>query len=579
MFKRCAALLCALLLVASCSSSIAGAPEPTGAPAPTPGSAAGQITEPATTPSAGSASPTGTSSTPPSPSAASPSAASSGSPSSSPAGPVPAGLDQFYDQRLTWSGCSPFATNTDDAAIYRSGQLQCAYLTVPMAYADPTGTTVRIGVLRKVATDASQRIGSLLINPGGPGGSAMSFVGQLAALGYGKSLNAKFDLVGFDPRGIGSSVPLIRCQTDAELDATRAKTVRSNTPAAVAAANALLKNYAAECVTATGDGGKVDGRTFLANVGTRDVASDMDVLRAVLGDAKLTYAGFSYGTRLGYVYAEKFPTNVRAMVLDGAVDPTADPATEMVDQNKGFQQAFVAFATSCAQQPGCPLGTDPQQATAVFQKLSRPLLTAPLPLSDGRVLSYSDATLGVANALYDSANWKVLTSGIAQLAAGNGATLMALADDYYQRGKTGTYAQRPDSFNAIRCVDDPRMTDPAEVTRLNALEAAAAPFQASGDPAADIPDLCAYWPVPSTLAPHRLQTPGLPQVLVISTTGDPATPYASGVDLARQLGARLLTFEGTRHTAYLTAQNACVDNAGNAYLLQLALPADGTRCS
>ena len=406
----------------------------------------------------------------------------------------------------------------------------------------------------------------------------MSFVGQLAVLGYGKELRTRFDLVGFDPRGIGSSVPLIKCQTDAELDATRAQTVRSNTPAAVAAANAQLKKYAAGCVTDTSDGGKVDGKTFLANVGTRDVASDMDVLRAVLGDAKLSYAGFSYGTRLGYVYAEKFPANVRAMVLDGAVDPDADPATEAINQNKGFQQAFVAFATSCAQKPTCPLGTDPAKATTVFQSLSRPLLTTPLPVS-GRVLSYGDATLGVAEALYDNTEWPTLTTAIAQLRSKNGAGLLALADQYYGRLPSGVYGQRPDSFNAIRCVDDPRMTDPAEVTKLNAQVAAAAPFEDDGDPAADIPDLCAYWPVPSTLAPHVLKVTGLPQVLVISTTGDPATPYASGVDLAKQLGARLLTFEGTRHTAYLTAQDSCVDNAGNAYLLNLTLPADGTRCS
>jgi pimeloyl-ACP methyl ester carboxylesterase len=446
MFKRCAAVLCALLLVTSCSSSIAGAPRPATVVAVPAGSPASPITVPSTTPS-GDASST----------AAAPTSAATAVP-----GPVPAGLAKFYGQRLAWSGCSSFATNADDAAVYRSGQLQCAYLTVPMAYSAPTGATVRIGVLRKVATDTSQRIGSLLINPGGPGASAMSFVGQLATLGYGKALGAQFDLVGFDPRGTGSSLPLIQCQTDAELDATRATAVRSNTPAAVTAANALLKKYAAECVADTGDGGKVDGKTFLANVGTRDVASDMDVLRAVLGDAKLTYAGFSYGTRLGYVYAEKFPTNVRALVLDGAVDPDADSATESIDQN-------------CAQQSDCPLGTVPAQATAAFQKLSRPLLTKPLTVPGGRVLSYADATLGVADALYDNSNWDKLTTAIRQLAAGDGTGLLALADDYYGRAASGAYSMRPDAFNAIRCVDDPRTTDPAEVTKLNAADAAAAP--------------------------------------------------------------------------------------------------------
>lgn len=569
MIKRCAALLCALLLVASCTASIAGSPTAVSAGAAgAPRSPIPQITEPTGAPSTGGSSAPSTTG-----------ATGGGAGTTAPPGPVPAGLASFYGQRLNWTGCASFATNSDDAPRYASNQLQCAYLTVPMAYANPTGPAVKIGVLRTVSTNPSTRIGSLLINPGGPGGSAMSFVAQLAVLGYGTALRARFDLVGFDPRGIGSSLPLIKCQTNAELDTTRARTPRSNTTAAVAAANAQLQKYAAGCVTATSDGGKVDGKTFLANVGTRDVAADMDVLRAALGDARLTYAGFSYGTRIGYVYAEKFPRNVRAMVLDGAVDPDSEPATELVDQNKGFQQAFVAFATSCAQKSTCALGTDPQQATAAFQRLTRPLLNTPLAVSGGRVLSYGDATLGVAEALYDNSEWPTLSAAIGKLAAGDGSGLLALADRYYGRLPSGVYGQPPDAFNAIRCVDDPRMTDPAEVTKLNADVAAAAPFEDSGDPPADIPDVCSFWPVPATLSPHQLKVPGLPQVLVISTTGDPATPYASGVDLAKQLGARLLTFEGTRHTAYLTAQDQCVDGAGNAYLIDLTLPAEGKRCT
>ena len=307
MSKRRVVLLCAFLLVASCSSTVAGSPTrdaSTGAAGPT--SALGPITEPSTTPPAPSTS-AGAQSSGPQSSVAQSSGVPKTAGTGRPPGPVPAGLAKFYDQQLAWSGCASFATNSDDASLYASTQFQCAYLTVPMAYANPTGPTVRVGVLRKVATGTGQRIGSLLINPGGPGGSGMSFVSQLAAVGYARTLNAQFDLVGFDPRGIGSSLPLIECQTDAQLDATRATPVRSNTPAAVAAADALLKSYAAQCVTASSDGGKVDGKTFLANVGTRDVVADMDVLRAALGDAKLSYLGFSYGTRLGYVYAERVP--------------------------------------------------------------------------------------------------------------------------------------------------------------------------------------------------------------------------------------------------------------------------------
>ena len=578
---RGAALLAALCLLTACGTTVAGSPEartgavPAGTTASSSSALTGQITQPSVLP--------GQSTTPTGPSAAAtaPSTApTTGTPPTTVTGkpPVPKGLESFYGQKLAWGKCAEFATGAAETRDFGSSTLECAYLGVPMVYAEPGGTTIKIGVLRKVATESSARIGSLVMNPGGPGASGMSFVSQVANYQLATELNAKFDLVGFDPRGIGSSKPLIGCQTDAELDATRAAPPRSDTPAAVAAANQQLKKYAGECVTTTTAQGKVDGKKFLANVGTRDVAKDIDVLRAVVGDTKLTYAGFSYGTRIGYVYAEQFPDNVRAMILDGAVDPDEDPATSLVDQEKGFQKAFETFAASCAQHASCALGADPSKATAAFQSLTRPLLRTPLKLPDGRVLSYGDATLGVAAALYSSESWDDLEAAIAGLAKGSGTGLMAFADRYYGRDSSGRYSDKPDSFNAIRCVDEPRMTDSADVMKLNSAQAAAAPFEDSGDPAANIPDLCAYWPVPPTLGPHRLHVPGLPQVLVISSTGDPATPYASGVDLAKQLGARLLTFEGTRHTAYLTGNSSCVDDAGNAYLIDLTLPAEGIRC-
>ncbi|MET3806476.1 pimeloyl-ACP methyl ester carboxylesterase [Nakamurella sp. UYEF19] len=559
-----------LVLVAACTTGVAGSALPAGtvtaATGTSTGDPTGQITQPSVLPSQSSS---GSSAT------AAPGTTSSGTGAPS---AVPAGLEKFYSQKLSWGSCGDYATNASDLRIYASAALQCARMTVPMAYADPTGPTVQVALLRKVATDSSARIGSLLMNPGGPGVSGMSFVSQVAAYGIAKQLNQRFDLVGFDPRGIGSSIPLIQCQTDAQLDATRADPIRSETAAQVVQANDQSKTYINECLSATAAGG-VDAKKFLANVGSRDVARDLDVTRAALGDNKLTYAGFSYGTRIGSVYAEEFPGNVRAMILDGAVDPDEDPATDSLNQVKGFQQAFIAYATSCAQQSTCPLGTDPQKATAVFQSLTRPLLDKPLPLADGRVLSYSDATLAVGNVLYDNANWPDLTTAVTALVNGNGAGLMAQADDYYGRTTAGKYTRKPDAFNAIRCVDGPRMTDPGDVTKLNAEEAAAAPFEDSGDPPANIPDVCAYWPVPPTLEPHILKVPGLPKVVVISTTGDPATPYAAGVHLAKQLGANLITYQGTRHTAYLTAGSKCVDAAGNAYLIDLTLPGTDAKCS
>lgn len=495
-------------------------------------------------------------------------------------GPIPAGLERFYRQQLSWGGCADYATTDDDKTYYADRSLQCARLTVPLAYDKPDGTTITIAVLRKVATNSSARIGSLLFNPGGPGASGASLVAQIASYGIGDVLNEKFDLVGFDPRGVGASQPVVTCLTGPERDAERAKDVRSRTAAEVAAANETSREDAQRCAERTGKDQGIDGKEFLANIGTRDVAKDMDVLRAALGDAKLSYVGYSYGTRIGYVYAEQFPGNVRAMVLDGVVSPDQDPATELLSQAKGFQDAFNDFASWCAtSQPACVLGTDPAKATAVYQSLVRPLLGKPLPLADGRVLSFGDANTGTIQALYSDTLRKSLATALLNLSKGNGTALMALADQYDDRAADGTYSNLQDAFTAIRCVDDPRITDPTKLTELNAAYAKAAPFTDSGDPAGAVADICAYWPVPPTLSPHKLNIPGLPKVLVVSTKGDPATPYQAGVDLADQLHGALLSVDGTRHTGYLLSMLSCVDKIGNDYLLNLKVPATGATCS
>ncbi len=298
-----AALLTALALLVGCSSTVGGtgvaavsgsAPTgPTGGITRPPSSAATAGGSPTATPTSGSA------------------------PSESPSA-VPAGLEKFYSQQLSWGPCASFAASTDQQKLYKPASLQCARLTVPVSYDDPTGPTVTMGVLRKVATDQAGRIGSAVFDPGGPGGSGMDTVAGF----YQRSekptdaervtnatvdeLNTSFDLVGFDPRGVGASRPAVSCQTDAEWDAFRAKAWRTRTQAEVDAANAALKTIAGHCVERTGSDEGIDGKTFLANIGTRDVAKDLDVLRAVLGDNKLTYVGFSYGTSIGTVYAEQF---------------------------------------------------------------------------------------------------------------------------------------------------------------------------------------------------------------------------------------------------------------------------------
>ena len=490
-----------------------------------------------------------------------------------PVGPVPAGLDRFYGQSLTWADCAPYATSEDARTAFQAKAVQCARLTVPLDYAKPDGTTITLGLLRHKATDAGDRIGSLVINPGGPGASGMVAAAGLVKPTSATDLGKRFDLVGFDPRGIGASEPAIHCLTDAERDADRADDSESDgSPQGVARQETQEKDFAAKCAQRT-----KDGTELLANAGTRDVVKDMDILRSVLGDRKLTYLGYSYGTRIGSAYAEAFPANVRALVLDGAVDPTQDAVESLVAQGEGFGKAFTEFARWCAAQQDCALGRNDAAAVKAFQDLTRPLLDFPVPVGDGRKLSYEDATTGVVQALYQDSLWDTLNTGLNELKQQRGATLEKLADIYNERDADGRYGTTQDAFTAIRCVDDPRVTDPKVILEAQERYIQAAPFLDDGRPASAARDACAFWPVPNTTQPHQPNVTGLPKTLVISTTNDPATPYEAGVQLANALKASLLTFVGTQHTVFLQGVS-CVDKAGTDYLVDGTLPADGTRC-
>lgn len=476
------------------------------------------------------------------------------------AGVVPAGLERFYTQDLRWESCADYETDGPLAS-----RLECARVTVPVNYDAPDGDTAQVAIARSAAT--GDRIGSLLVNPGGPGASGLS----MATTGDGTDLAERFDVIGFDPRGIGASTPQIRCLTGAEFDADRQDPRVDMSPAGIADIEAENAEYARKCAERTGS-------EFLAHVGTREVVRDMDVIRSVLGDARLTFLGYSYGTRLGSTYAETFPGNVRAMVLDGAVDPQQDPVQETVLQAAGFQRAFDDFAADCAGVANCPLGSDPARAVPRFRELVDPLIERPAETTDPRGLSYQDAITGVQQALYSPQLWGALRSGLSALAQGRGDSLLLLADQYQGRGDDGVYSNINDAFNAIRCVDDPPVTDRAVVAAGDAAYRAAAPFLDDGRGTGSAPlDPCAFWPVPPTGTPHTVDAPGLPPVVVVSTTQDPATPYQAGVELAKQLDAALITYRGTQHTVALNGVS-CVDDPVVAYLTALAAPAPDLTC-
>ncbi|MGV9679491.1 alpha/beta hydrolase [Nocardia sp. NPDC003482] len=481
----------------------------------------------------------------------------------SPGAPTPAALDRYYHQTPRWEGCESYV---DDPQIRLPRGIECTRVTVPVDYDKPDGSTAQIALSRIKAS--GDRIGSVLFNPGGPGVSGL----PMATQGGGTPLAERFDRVGFDPRGVGASTPAITCLTAKEWDDQRAEPPKDYSPAGIAASEQENKEFAAHCSERTGN-------EFLAHVGTRDVVQDMDVIRAVLGDPKLTYVGYSYGTRLGSVYAEKFPDRVRALVLDGAIDPEEQPVRESLEQAAGFQKAFDAFAADCAKNADCPLGTDPAQAVSRFRALVAPLWDHALPTKDGRPLTYGDAVIGVQDSLYSEDRWQLLSAGLTEITQGKGDVLLALADDYDSRRPDGTYTNSQDAFLAIHCVDDPAIKDRAVADQEDADLRKVAPFLDDGHASGHAPlELCAFWPVPTTRAPHKVSAPGLPKTVVVSTTQDPATPYQAGVNLAADLNAALITNRGTRHTAFLSGGVPCVDNAVFDYLIELTEPPAGLTC-
>ncbi|MDT5335341.1 MAG: hypothetical protein QOD90_846 [Mycobacterium sp.] len=470
-----------------------------------------------------------------------------------------------YGQPPVWGNC---ADVVGSAAVIPTAQ--CGTVSVPIDYAKPDGPQAQLAVIRVPAT--GDRIGALMVNPGGPGASAVDTVAGMAASLADTDVTRRFDLVGFDPRGVGHSTPRVLCRTDAEFDAYRREPMTDYSPAGVAHIEQIYQQIAQECIART-------GQDFLANVGTASTARDMDVVREALGESQINYLGYSYGTELGANYAERFPDRVRTMVLDGAVDPSSDPVAENIRQLVGFQTAFDDYAANCGQSVDCPLGQDPTQFVARYHQLVNPLVEQPGRTSDPRGLSYQDAITGTVNALYTQRYWKFLTSGLLGLQRGTDAgDLLLLADDYQERDTAGHYSTQQDAFTAIRCVDSPYPTDPAVWAEADRQARVAAPFMDYGEFTGFAPrDACAMWPVPPTSAPHDAASPGPGKVVVVSTTHDPATPYQAGVDLAREMDASLITFNGTQHTVVFNG-NACVDSAVVAFLVDSTQPPPDLQC-
>lgn len=475
-------------------------------------------------------------------------------------------LASFYQQKLAWSKC-PAAVQVPSKLAFRA---DCARVAVPIDYANPQGKKASLMLFRVRA--AGKVIGSLLTNPGGPGGSGIEYgVSAFKRLANSR-VGEHFNLIAFDPRGVGLSTPTVRCLTGKEQDEERAEKYIRPTPAGIKLMETKIRQDNQKCLQRS-------GYQLLANIGTTSVIRDMDIIRETVGDKKLNFLGYSYGTKLGSAYAEQFPQKVRALVLDGAVDPNNSVLETSIIQAKGFQKAFEDFARDCATKLYCPLGKDPSQAVNEYRKLLFPLADHPArTIKDGRVLSYSDAKLGVLTALYSKENWSILRLGLTQLKVGLGDILLMLADSYQGRNPDGTYSNMMDAFTAISCVDKVPVRNRALVNQAERMTEKLAPFMSDPGATGKAPlDSCAFWPVKNTSFPHKINAPGLPKVVVVSTTHDPATPYRSGVDLAKQLNASLVTYVGTQHTVTFNG-NPCVDNAISDYFINLKSPRPGLVC-
>ncbi len=524
---RGTAALAAVLLVASCSAAqdVANSGEPTqtvstdSSPLPT-------------TPSPSTADPTG------------------GLPAGFGDGPAGQGIERFYQQHVSWTDCE-------------GGE--CADIWVPLDYDDPDGQAITIKAKRHPAGDEANRRGSLLINPGGPGGSGIDYLGFI---NLGASVTDVYDVVGFDPRGVGQSTP-VDCLSDSDLDNYVASDPTPDDAGEVADFEAVWSHFTQGCVDNSGP--------LLEHVSTVEVAKDMDVIRAVVGDQKLNYFGASYGTYIGATYAALFPGKVDRMVLDGAIDPLSEPHDNQVNQAAGFDTALTAYLEDCISKGDCPLGDSVDSARDRLIELFKEIDASPLPTASGREVTEGLAFLGVIVPLYSRDSWPYLTSALTEAVEGKGDTLLLLSDAYTERTPDGTYPSNSlEVQSAVNCLDHPENKSLAEIE--NGGDAFIAKSPVFGQAAKWWPYACSNWPVKPVDPKLDYSAKGAAPIVVVGTTRDPATPYEAAVRLSKELDSGvLLSRDGDGHTAYGSG-NPCISQAIDTYLSQGTPPADGTTC-
>lgn len=465
---------------------------------------------------------------------------------------IPADLLPFYEQELAWTECG--------------GTFDCTVVAAPLDWENPDAGEITLSLVRHASTGEPK--GSLLINPGGPGGSGISLVQESLGFAVGQGLIDNYDIIGFDPRGVGMSAP-VYCFDPDEMDAYLydIPAARRGTPAWEGELAARHKEFADAC--------EANSEGVLEHITTVNSARDMDLLRGVLGDDKLNYLGYSYGTFLGATYAKLFPDRVGRLVLDGAIDPSIPGIDVGTTQAVGFEASLRAYMDDCLATRDCPFSGTVDEAMADLGALLASVDARPLRNGDGRMLGADTLVTAIVAALYSPDNWSFLTTALEGALGGDSSMAFFLADFYNSRGNGYYEDNSSEAFRAYNCMDYPVEDDPvaeeAAMAKVRELAPTIAPYWEG-------PDSCADWPYPPAGTREAIHAPGAGPMLVIGTTSDPATPYEWSVALAEQLESGILiTRVGEGHTGY-NKGNICVDRAVEDYFLNDVVPEDGLRC-
>ncbi|UCR87845.1 alpha/beta hydrolase [Mycetocola spongiae] len=466
-------------------------------------------------------------------------------------------LKPFYGQDVEWKKCN-------------SG-MECATITSPMDWANPERDTLTLDLIRTHADSGSARLGSLLVNPGGPGASGYDFVADSVTFATDDRLRKSYDIVGFDPRGVGRSTP-VKCLDDAAMDNYlygAGSTAERGSAEWIAEAAAEASSFGAACLKQTGPA--------LEFINTVNSARDMDLIRSLVGDPKLNFLGYSYGTFLGATYAELYPQNVGRLVLDGAIDPSVSNAEVSKIQAVGFENALRAYLEDCLTGTRCPFTGSVDEAMTTVTSLLDSTAASPLRVSDGRILDANTLMTAIIFPLYSAESWPALSQMFASVLGGDPGIAMQFADQYNGRDSSGRYTENStEAFTAYNCRDYTYNADPESMAAEARAIEEAAPVLGKYMTYGDIG--CANWPFPDGAERTKIHAAGAPDILVLGTTNDPATPYEWAVSLADQLeSGHLVTYQGEGHTAY-NKGSACINNTVDDFLINGTVPERDPQC-